>query len=79
MNLISIKNFVSRCPYVSGPPSCNIVQGDYQAPYPSCCPRVECPSENTVNDDQLMLAAKPGLFATYDVTLNDEVSNFRDL
>jgi len=62
----------STCPYVSGPPSCNIVQGDYQAPYPSCCPRVECPSENTVNDDQLMLAAKPGLFATYDVTLNDE-------
>merc|ERR1712156_1230832 len=38
------------CPYVSGPPSCNIVQGDYQ----------------------LMLAAKSGLFATYDVTLNDE-------
>jgi len=62
----------STCPYVSGPPSCTTVSGDHQAPYPNCCPRVECPSENTVNDDQLMLATKPGLFASYDVTLNDE-------
>merc|ERR1711992_429336 len=52
----------STCPYVSGPPSCHVVPGDYQAPYPSCCPRVECPSENTVNDDQILLPAKPGHF-----------------
>ena len=62
-----------RCPFVSGPPSCHVVPGDYQAPYPSCCPRVECPSENTVNDDQILLAPKPGHFVSYDATLNDEV------
>lgn len=59
----------TRCPSVGAAAPCTIVSGDLRAPYPHCCPRVECPSqENEIEsneDDQVMMAS-------YDVTLGNE-------
>jgi len=63
----------STCPSIGlGDPSCIIVSGDHQSPYPNCCPTIQCPSENILNDDQLMMATQPETIATYDVAIDDQ-------
>lgn len=62
-----------RCPSVTGPSECIVVENN-KAAYPECCPRLKCPEfDNEIHDDQIMMASyydDENLPATYDVTLD---------
>jgi hypothetical protein len=68
-----------RCPSVATAPPCTVVE-DLQGVYPTCCPRVQCPTiemvdptENLILDnDQVMMSSEP-MMTSYDATLGQVI------
>ena len=68
---------LSRCPSIAVGDPC-LLEEDLSAPYPECCPRMQCPTFddvpdelNEIDDDQLMMADEQNpMVVSYDATLD---------